>query len=250
VTSFRLLPDWKTSTISNFLAISGSLRAHSSNTEVLRACAILAPASVRIRIFDGLADLPHFNPDLDVEGAVLPASVEAFRAEINTADALLISSPEYAHGVPGTLKNALDWLVSAPGMLWKPVALLNVLSRSTHANASLLETLRTMSTVPIPEAPVELSLTRRKASADEIAAEPKIADRLRVTLDALLLAAREYRSRSADVAALVPRSSGSAGATPEPVDREGDSNNAEKSGQGDVPALECAVSEENPEDEE
>jgi chromate reductase, NAD(P)H dehydrogenase (quinone) len=226
------------------------LRAHSSNTEVLRACVILAPPSVRIRIFDGLAGLPHFNPDLDVEGAVLPASVEAFRAEINAADALLISSPEYAHGVPGTLKNALDWLVSAPGMLWKPVALLNVLSRSTHANASLLETLRTMSTVPIPEAPVELSLTRRTASADEIAADPQIADRLRISLDALLLAAREYRSRSADVAALVRLSSGSARATPEPVDREGDSNNAEKSGQSHVPALECAVGEENPEHQE
>jgi len=193
-------------TISNFLAISGSLRAHSSNTEVLRACAILAPASVRIRMFDGLGGLPHFNPDLDVEGAVLPASVDAFRAEINAADALLISSPEYAHGVPGTLKNALDWLVSAPGMVWKPVALLNVSPRSTHANASLLETLRTMSTVPIPEAPVELSLTRRTASADEIAADPQIADRLRVSLDALLLAAREYRSRSADWRGVIPGS--------------------------------------------
>jgi NAD(P)H-dependent FMN reductase len=184
--------------ISNFLAISGSLRAHSSNTEVLRACAILAPESIRVRVFAGLGELPHFNPDLDAEGAVLPPSVEALRSEINAADALLISSPEYAHGVPGVLKNALDWLVSAPGMLFKPVALLNLSSRSTHAHASLLETLRTMSTVPVPEASVELSLRSRTLSADEIAADPQIADRLRSSMEALLPAARDYRSRSAD----------------------------------------------------
>jgi NAD(P)H-dependent FMN reductase len=186
------------STISNFLAISGSLRAHSSNTEVLRACAILAPASISVRIFDGLADLPHFNPDLDKEGAHLPPSVETFRAEIDAADALLISSPEYAHGVPGVLKNALDWLVSAPGMLFKPIGLINISSRSTHAYASLIETLRTMSTAPVPEASVELSLTSRSQSADEIAADPQIANRLRSSLDSLLPAARDYRARSAE----------------------------------------------------
>jgi chromate reductase, NAD(P)H dehydrogenase (quinone) len=186
------------STISNFLAISGSLRAHSTNTEVLRACAILAPASVRIRVFDGLGELPHFNPDMDKEGARLPPSVESFRAEIDTADALLISSPEYAHGVPGALKNALDWLVSAPGMLFKPIGLINISSRSTHAYASLLETLRTMSTVPVPDASVELSLPSRSQSAAEIAADPQVADRLRSSLAALLPAAIDYRSRSAD----------------------------------------------------
>jgi len=110
----------------NILAISGSLRAHSQNTEVLRASALLAPPSVHVRLFDGLAGLPHFYPDLDAEGAILPASVEEFRREIGEVDALLISSPEYAHGVPGTLKNALDWLVSAPEMWNKPIGVLNI----------------------------------------------------------------------------------------------------------------------------
>ena len=128
----------------------------------------------------------------------MPPSVESFRAKIDAADALLISSPEYAHGVPGALKNALDWLVSAPGMVFKPIGLINISSRSTHAYASLLETLRTMSTVPVPEASVELSLASRSQSAVEIAADPQIADRLRSSLDSLLLAAREYRTRSAD----------------------------------------------------
>jgi len=108
-------------TVTNILAISGSLRAGSLNSEVLRACALLAPPPVQVTLFDGLGALPHFNPDLDVEGVVLPAHVKDLRRRIGGADALLISSPEYAHGVPGSLKNALDWLVSAGEMLYKPI---------------------------------------------------------------------------------------------------------------------------------
>ena len=119
------------------LAISGSLRARSSNTEALRAAAFVAPTSLRVEMYHGLASLPHFNPDLDVEGAVAPNSVERLRAQVGVADALLISSPEYAHGVPGALKNALDWLVSSPVMVGKRVGLLNISPRSTYVSASL-----------------------------------------------------------------------------------------------------------------
>lgn len=181
---------------SSILAISGSLRAHSLNTEVLSAFAILAPANVHVRIFGGLATLPHFNPDLDAEGAVLPPSVEDFRAEIRNADALLISVPEYAHGVPGSLKNALDWLVSAQEMVHKPIGLVNVSPRSTYAYPSLLETLRTMSTLPVPEALLELPLTRSMENAEGIAANPEIAERMRLAMDALRIAGEEYRSRN------------------------------------------------------
>ena len=181
-------------TTSNVLAISGSLRAGSLNTEVLRACAILAPPSIHVTVFDGLASLPHFNPDLDGEGAVLPARVEDFRNQIGDADALLISSPEYAHGVPGSLKNALDWLVSSSEMLYKPIGLLNTSPRSTHAYTSLLEILRTMSTLPIPGALLELPLTRSMVSADRIAANPEIADRLCSALSSLRMGGEQYRS--------------------------------------------------------
>jgi NAD(P)H-dependent FMN reductase len=185
-------------TTSSFLAISGSLRAGSLNTEVLRACAILAPPSIHVTMFDGLASLPHFNPDLDVQGVVLPAGVEDFRSQIGDADALLISSPEYAHGVPGSLKNALDWLVSSSEMLYKPIGLLNISPRSTHAYTSLLEILRTMSTLLIPGALVELPLTRSMVSAERIAANPEIADRLCSALSSLRMAGEQYRLRSAD----------------------------------------------------
>ena len=180
------------------LAISGSLRVNSLNTEVLRACGILAPPSLQITIFDSLASLPHFNPDLDAEGAVLPGSVEDFRHQVGEADAILISSPEYAHGVPGSLKNALDWLVAASEMVSKPIGLLNISPRSTYAYAALRETLAIMSTLLIPAAMVELPLTRSMVSADRIAANPEIADRLLPALVSLRLAGAQYRLRSAE----------------------------------------------------
>ena len=94
------------------LAVSGSLRARSSNTELLRALASSAPPSVRVALYDGLAHLPPFNPDLDEDGAVLPVPVQRLRALVDVADTVVICSPEYAHGVPGVLKTSLDWLVS------------------------------------------------------------------------------------------------------------------------------------------
>jgi chromate reductase, NAD(P)H dehydrogenase (quinone) len=185
-------------TTGNILAISGSLRAGSLNTEVLRACALLAPRSVSVTMFDGLATLPAFNPDLDVANQVLPPSVQEFRRQIGEADAVLISSPEYAHGVPGSLKNALDWLVASSEMLYKPIGLLNISPRSSHAYASLLETLRTMSTLIVPEALVEFPLTRSMVDAQRIAANPEIADRLQSALLALSIAGPDYRLRGAD----------------------------------------------------
>ena len=185
-------------TVTNILAISGSLRAGSLNSEVLRACALLAPPPIQVTLFDGLGALPHFNPDLDVEGVVLPAHVKDLRRRIGGADALLISSPEYAHGVPGSLKNALDWLVSAGEMLYKPIGLLNILPRSIYAYESLREILATMSTLLIPGALVELPLPRSMLSAETIAANPEIADRLRSVLTHLRIAGEQYRLRSVE----------------------------------------------------
>jgi chromate reductase len=182
------------------LAISGSLRAHSSNTETLRAAAIVAPESVTVTLYDGLGGLPHFNPDLDGEGAVPPDSVREFRSAVGEADALLICSPEYAHGVPGSLKNALDWLVSSSEMLFKPVGLINVSPRSTHASASLAETLRTMSTVLVEGASIELPLGGKGLDAAGIAADAQLARPLRSAIDALVAAAAEYRQRRAEFA--------------------------------------------------
>ena len=125
------------------LAIPGSLRATSSNAALLRAAAGVAPPGTEVTFYDGLGELPHFSPDLDVEP--VPPAVAALRARIGAADALAISSPEYAHGMPGSLKNALDWLVSALEPIDKPVLVISASpGGAAHAHAQLLEVLRTM----------------------------------------------------------------------------------------------------------
>ncbi len=176
------------------LAISGSLRARSSNTEALRAMALLAPPSVTIRMYEGLATLPAFNPDLDEEGMTSPDPVQLLRAELADADALVICSPEYAHGVPGSLKNALDWLVSEPRMVYKPVALVNTSPRSTHAQLALAETLRTMSAHLVGETPYVVPLVVRGMTSVAIASDPALAAPLRRCLDALLAVAQHRRN--------------------------------------------------------
>ena len=94
------------------LAISGSLRNGSSNTNLLLAAAQLVPAGVEMTLYTGLGDLPPFNPDVESAGTPI-AAVDDFRAQFAAADAVAICSPEYAHGVPGVLKNALDWWSAA-----------------------------------------------------------------------------------------------------------------------------------------
>ena len=140
------------------LAISGSLRALSSNTALLRVAAEVAPSDVTISMYDGLAALPHFNPDDD--GDPPPPTVADLRERVGAADGLLICSPEYAHGVPGSLKNALDWLVRSVEFPFKPVALINASSMATHAQASLAETLSLMNARLVTEACVTISVTR------------------------------------------------------------------------------------------
>jgi NAD(P)H-dependent FMN reductase len=157
------------------LAISGSLRARSSNTELLRAAALIAAPFADIVSYDGIGTLPHFNPDLDFEGAELPSSVVEFRKAIGEADAILISSPEYAHGVPGSLKNALDWLVSGPEMPGKATGLLNASARSLFAHAALEETLRTMSADVVAGAVVVVPMDGRRLDASSIVADPALA---------------------------------------------------------------------------
>jgi chromate reductase, NAD(P)H dehydrogenase (quinone) len=89
------------------LAISGSLRAGSHNTLLLRAAEELLPASDSLEIWEGLREVPPYDEDDDVEPAAPP--VAAFRAAIESADAVLIATPEYNSSIPGALKNALDW---------------------------------------------------------------------------------------------------------------------------------------------
>jgi len=174
------------------LAISGSLRSASSNTQLLSAAIRQAPVDATIELYDRIGGLPHFSPDLD--GPASPAPVLELRASLASADALLISSPEYAHGVPGSLKNALDWLVSGVEIVALPVALLNASPHSTHAQASLAETLRTMAAQLVPAASVTIPLSGRRLDASGILSDPVLAAPLRSAVETLVQAARASRA--------------------------------------------------------
>jgi chromate reductase, NAD(P)H dehydrogenase (quinone) len=167
------------------LAISGSLREVSSNTALLRAAIALAPDNVEMHLYGGLNDLPHFNPELE---PMEPPSVKDLQAQIKWADGLMICSPEYAHGVPGVLKNALDWLVSSEDFAGKPIALLNASPRAVHAQASLVEILTTMAGRVIPEASVTVALMGRKLDAAGIAADAELSQAVGAAIAALVTA--------------------------------------------------------------
>jgi chromate reductase, NAD(P)H dehydrogenase (quinone) len=124
----------------NILGISGSTRKNSTNYHLLKAIEELSKNIFTITIFEGIAELPHFNPDDNDENVA--EKVIAFRQLISNADAVIICTPEYAHGVPGTLKNAIDWTVSTNEFSQKPVALITAATDGTYAHKAMLETLK------------------------------------------------------------------------------------------------------------
>lgn len=137
--------------------ICGSVRAGSVNAAVLRTAAELADA----RIYEGLGELPMFNPDLDVEP--LPAPVIALRAAIAEASALLFSTPEYAGALPGALKNLLEWTVGGVEIGGKPTGWLNPSTGPTGAAGTyeqLATVLRYTDAAIVPEACIAVPVTR------------------------------------------------------------------------------------------
>ena len=173
------------------LAISGSLRAASLNSALLRAAARIAPPEFDIELFRRLGDLPLFNPDLDAETV---ETVQMLRRRIVAADALLIASPEYAHGVTGAMKNALDWMVGNESFVRKPVALLNASPRARHAQAALRETVSTMSALVVDEASITLPILGSGFDEDAIVRHTQIRTALLDSLHALAAAVRSLPS--------------------------------------------------------
>lgn len=172
------------------VALSGSLRAASLNTTVLRAAARIAPPEIQVQLYSGLAELPLFNPDME---PLDPAPVARLRQVLIASDAVLIASPEYAHGMSGVLKNALDWMVGNESFVSKPVALLNISPRATHAQAALRETLLTMSAHVIDRACVVVPLLGSGLGEEGIVGDAQISGVLLGALQALQEAAREAR---------------------------------------------------------
>jgi len=147
----------------NILAICGSTRKNSSNLNLIRFIAQQYADIFNFVIFEGLADLPHFNPELDNEPG--PQAVNDFRSLIKAADAVLICTPEYAVGVPGALKNAIDWTVASMEFSKKPVLLITASTSGHYAHQSLLGTLLIIESRITEESQLLISSVRTKVNA-------------------------------------------------------------------------------------
>lgn len=161
------------------LAISGSLRSASYNMALLKALQQIAPNKISIQIFP-LGGLPLFNADLDPHSI---AEVCELKIQLNQADGLIIASPEYAHGISGVLKNALDWLVSGEEFVHLPVAIVNTSPRAHHAQAALREVVATMSGHIIAAASIAVPLLGSNLTANQIASHSEIAPLLYQALE-------------------------------------------------------------------
>jgi len=142
------------------LALCGSLQSKSSNLELLQAAVKLAPPGIEIVVFEGLRDLPHFDPDLEAEGE--PEAVRIWRKAIAESDALFIASPEYGHSFPGVLKNAIDWVIGSGELERKIVAITASVphpERGRRGLAALRDTLRAVSADVVGGEPIARGTT-------------------------------------------------------------------------------------------
>lgn len=171
----------------HILAISGSLRAASTNTSILRALAELAPSTVPVTLYGGLNDLPHFSPERDIDPA--PEAVTNLRTQLREADAAIICTPEYIHGMPGVLKNMLDWIASSGEFVYKPVGVISAGPSDmggSRAHALLFHTMEVL-TANLPEkASLIIPFVRTKLDADGRVIDPDLVDQLRLVIETLM----------------------------------------------------------------
>ena len=156
------------------LALSGSLRKASYNTATIKALKSLAPSNIEIMI-GRIGELPLFNPDC--EGEDIPALMK-LKSDLNESSGVIISSPEYAHGISAPMKNALDWLVSGEDFPYIPIMLINTSPRASHALEALKEVLRTMSGNIIESAYVSIPLLGSGLDSEGIVANHEMATAL------------------------------------------------------------------------
>lgn len=178
--------------------ISGSLRQGSTNRAVLETARAVAPERVETVLYEGMAALPHFNPDEDREGEPVDAAVADLRAQISAADALLICTPEYAGALPGALKNLLEWTVGDAGTYRKPVAWINASGPAAptggaDAHDSLRKVLGYVDADVVEDACVRIPLARDAVGADGTVTDAAIRGQIAAVLAVLVAhaAARE-----------------------------------------------------------
>jgi NAD(P)H-dependent FMN reductase len=174
------------STLPVVLLLSGSLRQGSTNEAVLRTAQAAAPAEVRTILYDGLAALPHFNPDDDTDP--LPAPVAGLRTAIDEAAGILICTPEYAGTLPGSFKNLLDWTVGGTEIVGKPAAWVNSAAqgRGHGAEDTLRSVLGYTGADVVEPACLRIPVDRGMVDADGLIADPGVRERLAGVLGLLV----------------------------------------------------------------
>jgi chromate reductase len=155
------------------LAISGSTRKNSANHQLIRSIQTLGSTFFELDVYEELLTIPPFNPD---EVDSLPAAVLHFKKKIQTADGILICTPEYAAGVPGTLKNAIDWMVSGMEFSDKPVALITAATSGYLAHDSLLKTLLIIGSRIIQNTQLVIPAIKTKMNNEKITDVKTLAD--------------------------------------------------------------------------
>jgi chromate reductase len=139
------------------LAVPGSLRSDSSSSQILRNIQTLLPANIQFEVYGGIGTLPHFN-----DAASPPVEVLEFRTKVKEANGVIICTPEYAFGIPGSLKNALDWTVGSAEFVDKPVVLITASSQGEKGHAAMLLVLQAISANVIAESSMIISFVRAK----------------------------------------------------------------------------------------
>ena len=168
------------------LLVSGSTRIGSTNTAALRTVQSVAPDGVEPVLYEGMAQLPAFNPDDDHEP--LDPAVAELRGQLSQSDAVVFCTPEYAGALPGTFKNLLDWTVGGGELYGKPVAWINVAAegRGVNAEASLATVLGYLGTTVVEEACVRLPVARDGIGPDGLVADPGFRQGVTLVVEAIV----------------------------------------------------------------
>ena len=173
----------KQTLMKNILAISGSLRAESTNLKIIENVARLAAKKLNFTVYRGLSALPQFNPDLDT--AEPPETVKDLRRLIEESDGVLICTPEYVFGVPGALKNAIDWTVSSGEFSGKPTALITASLGGEKSHESLLLTLKTVEAIIGENADLLIQYARTKVNAEGAVSDAETVEALKLLIESL-----------------------------------------------------------------
>ena len=168
----------------NILAISGSLREGSSNHNLLRLLGKLIPSDINYTIYEGLRDIPAFDPGIDDD--TLPPAVSNLRKQLSQADGIVICTPEYAFGVPGALKNALDWTVSSGSFSGKPTAIITASTGGENAHEAMIKILGAIDAKLAPETTLLIQFVKSKIDVEGKVTDPDTDQNLRELFEAFI----------------------------------------------------------------